>query len=88
MILLRERGSFNYGVPFFYYLNYVVYDIIYLGDEMPNINRKYINKPFMLNLDDSEEKELYEWLKKLPAREFKQQTKKYWIKKMKEGYRG
>lgn len=53
---------------------------------MPNKkNANYINKPFMLNLDDQEEKELYEWLKNQPTGEFKQQTKKYWLKKMKEG---
>jgi hypothetical protein len=52
---------------------------------MPNVNKNYINKPFMLNLDDPQEKELYEWLKQQPQGEFKQKTKKYWIKKMKEG---
>lgn len=51
---------------------------------MSNKNRNYINKPFMLNLDDPEEKELYDWLKKLKAREFKQDTKAYWMKKMRE----
>lgn len=51
---------------------------------MPNENKNYINKPFMLNLDDPEEKELYEWLKNLKKREFKQETKSFWIKKMRE----
>jgi hypothetical protein len=52
---------------------------------MPNsIKSNYVNKPFMLNLDDPQEKELYEWLKTQDKGEFKQKTKKYWIKKMKE----
>lgn len=52
---------------------------------MPNKkNANYINKPFMLNLDDPQEKELYEWLKLQDKGEFKQKTKKYWIKKMME----
>ena len=51
---------------------------------MPNKNKNYINKPFMLNLDDPDENELYAWLKNLKAREFKQETKAFWMKKMKE----
>lgn len=45
----------------------------------------YINKPFMLNLELEDERELYEWLKGQPKRRFKQETKAYWMKKMKEG---
>lgn len=56
---------------------------------MPNDEkRNYINKPFMLNLDDPEEKELYEWLKNQPKRIFKQETKAYWLKKMEQEKRG
>lgn len=52
---------------------------------MPNPkDSKYVNKPFMLNLNIPEEKELYEWLKKQQKRRFKQETKAYWLKKMKE----
>ena len=52
---------------------------------MPNKkNANYINKPFLLNLDIPEEKELYEWLQKRDRGEFKQKTKKYWLKQMKE----
>lgn len=52
---------------------------------MPNKkNANYINKPFMLNLDDETERELYEWLQKQPRGDFKRKTKSYWIKKMKE----
>lgn len=46
--------------------------------------RNYINKPFMLNLDDPQEKELYEYLRQLRGRVFKQETKAYWMKKMRE----
>jgi len=55
----------------------------YVKSENP-FNANYRNKPFMLNKDDPEEKELYEWLKKKPKRWFKQETKEYWLKKMKE----
>jgi hypothetical protein len=51
---------------------------------MPNENKNYINKPFMLNLDDPEEKALYDWLKDLKKREFKRETKAFWMKKMRE----
>lgn len=47
-------------------------------------NANYINKPFMLDKDIPEEKELYEWLQSRPRGEFKQHTKEYWMKKMKE----
>lgn len=52
---------------------------------MPNKkNANYINKPFMLNLDDPQEKELYEWLKELPTGVFKTKTKKYWMTQMRK----
>lgn len=54
---------------------------------MSNENRNYINKPFMLNLDDPEEKELYEYLRQLKGRVFKQETKAHWMKKMREAKR-
>lgn len=51
-------------------------------------NANYINKPFMLDKDIPEERELYEWLQHRPRGEFKQHTKEYWMKKMKEGKDG
>lgn len=52
---------------------------------MPNTEDKnYKIKPFMLNLDDPQEKELYEYLRQLKGRVFKQETKAYWTKKMRE----
>lgn len=56
---------------------------------MPNKkDNKYINKPFMLNKDLQDEKKLYEWLGKLPPGQFKQETKAYWMKKMREARNG
>ena len=44
----------------------------------------YKIKPFMLNLDNPEEKELYEWLKTQKGRRFKQETLAYWLKQMRK----
>lgn len=56
---------------------------------MPNSkNSKYVNKPFLLDLNKPDELELYEWLRKQPKRRFKQETKAYWMKKMKEDTHG
>ena len=44
----------------------------------------YKIKPFMLNLDKPEERELYEWLKTKKGRWFKQETLAHWLKEMKE----
>jgi hypothetical protein len=44
-------------------------------------DNKYKIKPFMLDLKKPDEKELYEWFGE-KDRNFKQETKAYWLKKM------
>lgn len=44
----------------------------------------YKIKPFMLNLDKPEERELYEWLNTQDRRWFKQETLAHLLKKMRE----
>lgn len=44
----------------------------------------YKIKPFMLNLDKPEERELYEWFKTNAEVRFKDETLAHWLKKMKE----
>lgn len=54
--------------------------IINIGDDM----KKYERKNVSFDLSKDEEKELYEWLQKLPHGQFSAETKEYWMKKMKE----
>lgn len=41
-------------------------------------------KSIRFNLDDEEDRELYEWLSHLKRGEFTELTKEYWLEKMKE----
>jgi hypothetical protein len=41
-------------------------------------------KSIRFNLDDEEDRKLYEWLSHLKRGEFTEQTKEFWIAKMKE----
>lgn len=45
----------------------------------------YLNKPVNFNLDDPEDKRLYEQLQALPHKKFTEETKAYWRKRFKEG---
>lgn len=52
---------------------------------MPNSkNSNYINKPFMLNRNKQQERDLYEWLETLPRGTFKRETLEYWLNRMRE----
>jgi hypothetical protein len=53
-----------------------------LGDNMTGEEKNYVNKPFMLNLNNPEEAALYEYLGKLPARKFKHDTMEFWLRQM------
>lgn len=44
--------------------------------------KKYIRKNVPFDPDNKEEKELYEWLQKLPHGLFSAETKKYWFERM------
>lgn len=45
---------------------------------------KYVRKNVPFDLSKEEEKELYQWLQRLPHGKFSEVTKAYWLKKMKE----
>lgn len=44
-------------------------------------------KSIRFNLDDEDDRKLYEWLSHLKRGEFTEQTKEFWIDKMKESER-
>jgi hypothetical protein len=44
----------------------------------------YVRKNVPFDLSKEEENELYEWLQKLPHGKFSEDTKEYWMKKMRE----
>jgi hypothetical protein len=45
---------------------------------------KSLLKSIRFNLEDEADRELYEWLARLPRGEFSNKTKQFWLDKMKE----
>lgn len=47
--------------------------------------KKYERKNVPFDLTKGDERELYEWLQKLRHGQFSEETKAYWMKKMRRG---